>query len=97
MDADPKPICACYAIQDNNGVLRPVLCARHTEELYQALGPSRWRIPKYERWFDKQGDATDRQKIIYDRWPGEGYGTSVTITPVSHYFLVRGSWSDSCD
>lgn len=89
--------CSCYSVTDNNGVLRPVLCPRHQADLRKALAPDGYHVPTYERWFDREQDAKDRVKIIRDRWPADGYGTTTAIYPVGDYWLVRADWSESCD
>lgn len=93
---DPRT-CQCYSTTDNSGVIHPALCQAHRDEFHQLLGGFHWVLPKYQRYFDTEADARDRAKIIYDRWPSEGYGTTVSIIPISRWWLVRANWSSSCE
>lgn len=90
-------LCHCYSTSDDNGVLHPVLCQLHRDEFHQALGGFHWVTIKYQRYFASEQDAKDRAKIIRDRWPSEAYGTTVSIIPISRWWLVRADWSESAD
>jgi hypothetical protein len=90
-------LCTCYSITDNNGVLHPVLCQMHRDDLHQLLGGFHWVEPKYQRYFETERDALDRARIILDRWPSEGYGTTVPIFHISRWWLLRANWSSSCE
>lgn len=86
-------MCQCYSVSDNNGEIRPVLCDEHTRE-FDALVP--WRVSaKYERWFATEQDAADRERIIRNQYPSEGYGTRVNTYPVSRWHLVRADWGSA--
>jgi hypothetical protein len=89
--------CTCWSTTDNDLHIHPALCQAHRDELHQALGAFHWVTPKYQRYFATEADAKDRAKIITDRWPGEGYGTIVSIIPISRWWLVRANWSNSCE
>lgn len=93
---DPRS-CQCYSVSDRNGEIHPVLCQAHKDELHQTLGGFHWVGARFQRYFETESDAQCRAKIIRDRWPSEGYGTTVSIIPISRWWLVRANWSDSCD
>lgn len=93
---DPRS-CACYSTTDENGVIHPVLCQAHRDEFHQALGGFHWVAVKYSRYFATEQDANDRVRIIRDRWPAEGYGTTATVLQISRWWLVRANWSSSCE
>ena len=90
-------LCTCYSTSDDNGVIFPVLCQQHRDEHRKQLGPFHWVSVKYQRYFASEEDAKDRARIIRDRWPSAGYGTTVSIIPISRWWLVRADWSDSCE
>ncbi len=50
---------------------------------------------RYQRYFDSEQDAKDWRSILQSMYPPEGYGTSVSIIPVSKWFLVAASWSSA--
>ena len=89
--------CPCFSTTDENCVLHPVLCQKHRDEFHQTLGGFHWVLPRYQRYFETEQDANDRAKIIRDRWPSEGYGTTVAILHIGRWWLVRAHWSDSAD
>jgi hypothetical protein len=88
--------CKCYALKATDGTIRPVFCMGHAQVDREARAKL-YSQPKYERYFDTEQDAMDRHRIIHDRWPGEGYGTTVHISPVSRWYLVQAWWADSCE
>lgn len=93
---DPK-YCACYSTTSNDGMIVPVLCRAHEDDLQRKLSGFGYSVPKYQRYFATEQDARDRAKIIYSKWPGEAYSTSCTIIPISRWFLLRAWWAASAD
>lgn len=85
-------LCSCYSRTENDGVIYPVFCREHQIVANKAIGHITHR---YLRYFDTEGDAKDRAKIIRDRYPSEGYGTTVSIYQISRWWLVAASWGSA--
>lgn len=81
-------LCECYAAVDNNGVLHPHFCPSHAKiALAERI---RFGYVKYERAFDREQDAKDRQYIVLHLMRRED--TRAEVVKVGRYWLVLASW-----
>lgn len=81
-------LCECYGAYDNDGVLHPHYCEYHRK--IAMAERIKFGYVKYERCFERECDALDRQHIILHLMKRED--TRAKVVKVGRFWVVLASW-----
>lgn len=81
-------LCECWSTTDNNGVLHPEYCRVHKIEANAAR--IAFGATTYERAFERECDARDREHIVLHMIRRED--KRAQVVPVGRFWLVLAAW-----